>query len=66
MAEENVVTSIAFPFTGTGIYGYPRIEAAQVAISTQTIFPCRSVEHVVFCFYLDTDLQISKQILRFS
>ena len=38
LASENNVESIAFPNISTGIYGYPKLEAANIAISTVTEF----------------------------
>lgn len=34
LAAENNVNTIAFPNIGTGIYGYPKKEAAEIAIQT--------------------------------
>jgi len=42
LAREHRVTSIAFPAISTGIYGYPKYEAAEIAIRT-----CR--EHAESC-----------------
>jgi len=38
LASEHLLSSIAFPNISTGIYGYPKKEAAEVAITTVSIF----------------------------
>ena len=38
LALENNVSSISFPNISTGIYGYPKKEAAEIAITTVTEF----------------------------
>lgn len=53
LAIENNVQSIAFPNISTGIYGYPKKEAAQVAVKTVSEFLQANfvVQHVYFvCF----------------
>ena len=38
LAAQNTVASIAFPNISTGIYGYPKTEAATIAVETVTDF----------------------------
>ncbi|MGF7218919.1 O-acetyl-ADP-ribose deacetylase (regulator of RNase III) [Spirosoma lacussanchae] len=56
LATDHGLTSVAFPNISTGIYGYPKAEAARVAINTVQPFlqGQTSVGRVIFvCF--DTD-----------
>lgn len=48
LAEENAITSIAFPAISTGVYGYPVAEAAEVVFRTLgQLIPClKSVKKV--------------------
>ena len=53
LAEEHALKTIAFPAISTGVYGYPVIAAARVAVDTVREFgtPARSVQSVLFaCF----------------
>lgn len=53
LAEENHCKSVAFPSISTGIYGYPKQEAAHIAVSTTKAFmdEAKSIERVIFvCF----------------
>ncbi len=54
LATANGLTSIAFPNISTGIYGYPKDKAADVALATVRQFlrqPTSSVQTVIFvCF----------------
>ncbi len=38
LAKENSCKSISFPNISTGVYGYPKIEAAQIALQTVSKF----------------------------
>lgn len=53
LATEHQLTGIAFPGISTGVYGYPKDQAAQIAFSTVTTFLEQpgSLNEVVFvCF----------------
>ncbi len=51
LAAENDVKTIAFPNISTGVYGYPKAEAAEIAIQTVKNSPYSDIEEVIFvCF----------------
>lgn len=63
-AEEMACTSIAFPCISTGVYGYPKKEAARIAIKTIQAFSPVSLQKVVFCCFEAGDAVIYKRILN--
>ena len=66
LAEENQLTSIAFPCISTGVYHYPRKEAAKIAL--ETIFKhIRNGAYkgdILLCCFLPEDAQIYEQLLK--
>jgi len=53
LAQENKIESIAFPNISTGIFGYPKEKAAEVAINTvqETLKETPGIKKVIFvCF----------------
>lgn len=56
-AKEAGATSIAFPAISTGIFGYPRDQAADIAVATvRAWYETESVpERVLFCCYSEDD-----------
>ena len=66
LAIENEITSIAFPSISTGIYGYPKDDAAQIAVSTCRMFIQSSEAEiqVTFCCFSQHDLSIYENLLN--
>jgi O-acetyl-ADP-ribose deacetylase (regulator of RNase III) len=63
LAEERGLSSIAFPAISTGVYGYPREEAAQVVKGVVSSFPFRSLERVVLCYFSRDDKAVAERVL---
>jgi len=66
LAGELELTSIAFPCISTGAYGYPRRDAAGIAVATvhadgPGLAP--TLEEVVFCCFEPDDLAIYRELL---
>ena len=61
LAEEHSLGSIAFPAISTGVYGYPREEAAQVVKDVLSSFPFRSVERVILCYFSPDDKAVAER-----
>jgi O-acetyl-ADP-ribose deacetylase len=65
LAVENEVRTIAFPNISTGVYGYPKTEAAKIAIKTVNEFLAESsgIDEVIFCVFDDENLKLYKNLL---
>ncbi len=65
VALENGAISVAFPNISTGIYGYPKEEAAEIAVSTVREFIQKdaSLEEIVFCVFGETNNRIYQGLL---
>ncbi len=65
IAEENGITSIAFPAISTGIYGYPFREATKIAINAvrEFIVQITSLQEIIFCCFSDNDYRYYSNLL---
>lgn len=66
IANDNDFKSIAFPCISTGIYKFPRIQAAKIAVRTVKEF-CENHKipsNVTFCCFLNEDAQIYKKVFE--
>jgi O-acetyl-ADP-ribose deacetylase (regulator of RNase III) len=57
IAEENGISSIAFPAISTGVYGYPFREATKIAVQTVREFIIQKtiLKEIFFCCFSDND-----------
>lgn len=62
VADELGASTLAFPAISTGVYGYPREKAAEVAVATLTATPTAVAEAVLVAFDAET-AQLYEQLL---
>jgi len=65
VVEHNVKT-IAFPNISTGVYGYPKEEAAEIAIKTVKDFLDKkdNFDEVIFCVFDEENHQLYRNLLN--
>jgi O-acetyl-ADP-ribose deacetylase (regulator of RNase III) len=62
LALKNGVRTIAFPSISTGVYGYPKDQAAKIAVSVMREYETR-FEEIIACCFSDADKQLFGQVL---
>jgi O-acetyl-ADP-ribose deacetylase (regulator of RNase III) len=65
LAENLKLESIAFPNISTGVYGFPKKDAAEIAIRTiqKEVKYLKSIRKIIFCVFDDDNLSIYKKML---
>jgi O-acetyl-ADP-ribose deacetylase (regulator of RNase III) len=63
LANEHGLKSIAFPNISTGIYGYPKDKAAEVAVNTVQSFELNTIEKVIFVCFDEENYSIYQELL---
>ncbi|KAK3774912.1 hypothetical protein RRG08_007269 [Elysia crispata] len=63
LLKENKLTSIAFPCISTGIFGYPNLNAAKVALGTirkwlEKEDYAENIDRIIMCLFLKKDIAI--------
>lgn len=66
IASEHDLTSIAFPAISTGVYQYPPVDAAKIAVATAKDFieQPTSLREIIFCCFSDRDYTIYADLLE--
>jgi O-acetyl-ADP-ribose deacetylase (regulator of RNase III) len=66
LAAQYAVRSVAFPCIATGIYGFPKQQAAEIAVTTVKDFlEARRAElQVTFCCFCEEDANIYQAVLQ--
>jgi len=65
LAVENGCKTVAFPNVSTGVYGYPKQEAAEIAMKTVSDFLSKhsEIEKVIFCCFDGENYQIMNELI---
>lgn len=63
LAEENNCETVAFPAISTGVYGYPKKPATEIAVKMVRGFAAQKVKKVVFCCFSEEMAEIYRQIV---
>lgn len=66
LAQQHGIESIAFPAISSGAFGYPRAEAARIALSTvlKTLPDCPDIEKVRFVLFDNTTAELYRDTLE--
>ena len=63
LAAENGCSSVLFPCISTGVYGYPKQAAAEIAIAAVREWAGAMPERVIFCCFSEHDAKIYHSLL---
>lgn len=68
LARENNLKTIAFPCISTGVYRFPKVRAAKIALAHVTNWLAQNTlpEKVIFCCFSDADAQVYHKLLGSS
>ncbi|MEI6947636.1 O-acetyl-ADP-ribose deacetylase [Paraflavisolibacter sp. H34] len=66
LAVDNGCKTIAFPNISTGVYGFPKKEAAEISVRTVNEFLSQTdkIEKVIFVCFDDENLKLVKELLH--
>jgi O-acetyl-ADP-ribose deacetylase (regulator of RNase III) len=64
LALRHALASVAFPGISTGVYGYPTLEAARIAVTTVTAHAAAPLRQVIFCCFSAEDEALYAALLK--
>ena len=66
LAVDNGCKTVAFPNISTGVYGYPKKEAVEIAVKTVIDFLSKhhEIEKVIFCCFDDENFRIINELCK--
>lgn len=66
LAVKNGAKTIAFPNISTGVYGYPKAEASQIAVTEveRYLSENSSIEKVIFCCFDHDNYELYKHLIN--
>lgn len=64
LAAENNCRTVAFPCISTGVYGYPKLAAAEIALDTVRRWTGELPEKVIFCCFSKADAAVYQSLLK--
>lgn len=66
LAEQQQLTTIAFPNVSTGVYGFPKDKAAEIAVSTVKHYmqTAKSLKEVIFVCFDDENFNLYTRLLK--
>lgn len=62
VAVQNKVRTIAFPAISTGVYGFPKEQATQIAVTAMLAYVDR-FDRIIACCFSEEDAQLYKRVL---
>jgi len=62
VAIQNDVRSIAFPAISTGVFGYPKEQAAQIAVTAMLAYEDR-FDRIIACCFSEEDAELYQRVL---
>jgi len=62
LAREHDAKSIAFPGISTGIYGYPKTQAARIAL--QAMLSAEGFDQIIACCFSEQDAELYRDLLK--
>lgn len=64
LAEAHGLSTIAFPNISTGVYGFPKDRAAQIAVATIKNFEPKTLKEVLFVCFDDENYSLYEKLLK--